>query len=33
MDEMAKEEGWESDWPEKEVELAWGHGLVIARRK
>lgn len=33
MDEMAAAEGWGDDWPEMEVEVAWGHFVIIARRK
>ena len=33
MEKMREAEGWGKDWREKQVDIAWGHGVILARRK
>jgi SAM-dependent methyltransferase len=32
MQAMAEIEGWSAGWKEQQVDVAWGHGLILARR-
>jgi len=32
MQAAAEAEGWSNRWREQQVEIAWGHGLILARR-
>jgi hypothetical protein len=33
MEKIAEVEGWTDEWKKKEVEVAWGHGCILARKK
>jgi len=33
MAKMCEAEGWGDDWKEVQVDVAWGHGVILARRK
>ncbi|KAF8252912.1 S-adenosyl-L-methionine-dependent methyltransferase [Wilcoxina mikolae CBS 423.85] len=33
MEKFVEVEGWTGEWKEKEVEVAWGHGCILARKK